>query len=100
MLNNSHLSIYKGVPVVEINDDFGCILNCAVRYSMGRQTYMPHTVMHYIKPLLPYLNNKTLFCIERDIREANDLGHETIDRPEWENFLKEVQKELSVRENT
>ena len=24
-----------------INEDFGAVLNCAVRYCIGRQTYMP-----------------------------------------------------------
>lgn len=96
---------FKGVPVVAANDDdFGCVLNCAVRYSLGRQTYMPHTVMSYIKPLLPHLNQRTLVCIERDIREAESFGvgygSEIIDKPAWLNFLKEVQDELTRRENT
>lgn len=96
---------FKGVPVVAANDDdFGCVLNCAVRYSLGRQTYMPHTVMGYIKPLLPHLTKRTLVCMERDIREAESFGvgygSETIDKPAWLNFLQEVQNELSRRENT
>lgn len=96
---------FKGVPVVAANDDdFGCVLNCAVRYSLGRQTYMPHTVMSYIKSLLPHLTKRTLVCMERDIREAESFGvgygSETIDKPAWLNFLQEVQNELSRRENT
>jgi len=96
---------FKGIPVVAANDDdFGCVLNCAVRYSLGRQTYMPHTVMSYIKPLLPHLTKRTLVCMERDIREAESFGvgygSETIDKPAWLNFLQEVQNELSRRENT
>jgi len=96
---------FKGVPVVAANDDdFGCILNCAVRYSLGRQTYMPHVVISYIRPILPYLTNRTLFCIERDIREAElrlktGYGDEEIDKPEWLEFLKDIQREISQRED-
>lgn len=43
----------KSVP---INEDFGTILICAVRYSLGRQTYMPGLVQGYIRPLLPCLD--------------------------------------------
>lgn len=102
---NGVLMKCKGVPVVDISDDdFGCILNCAIRYSLGRQTYMPHTVMQYSRPILPYLTKRTLVCMERDIREAENYGagygSETIDKPAWLNFLKEVQDELTRRENT
>lgn len=42
--------------------------------------------------------------MERDIREAENYGtgygSETIDKPAWLNFLKEVQDELTRRENT
>lgn len=104
-MNNGIIGELKGVPGVAINDDeFGCVLNCAVRYSLGRQTYMPHVVINYIKPLLPHLTKRTLFCIERDIREAEarlrtGYGDEKIDKPEWLGFLKEVQNELSRRED-
>lgn len=102
---NGILMKYKGLPVVDISDnDFGCILNCAVRYSLGRQTYIPHTVIQYIRPILPHLTKRTLVCMERDIREAENYGSgygdEKIDKPVWLNFLQEVQIELSRRENT
>lgn len=102
-MNNGSIGEFKGIPVVAVDDELGCILNCAVRYSLGRRTYMPHTVMGYIKPLLPYLTKRTLVCIERDIREVESdtgLGSETIDKPAWLDFLQEVQNELSRRENT
>ena len=44
------------------DDDFGAVLNCAVRYAIGRQTYMPGLVIDFIRPMLPYLNNAT--CTE------------------------------------
>lgn len=55
--------------VILCDDNFGTILNCAVRYTLGRQSYMPKLVIDYITPMLPYLSQKTLWCLERDIKE-------------------------------
>ena len=47
------------VPAIDLQDDFfGTILNCAVRYAIGRQTYMPGLVIDFITPLLPHLSEK------------------------------------------
>ena len=40
------------------DDDFACILTAAIRYTLGRETYMPMLVTSYIRPLLPYLSDK------------------------------------------
>lgn len=88
-------------PKIDIeDDDFQAILNCAVRYSLGRQTYMPHLVVNYIKPLLHYLDNRTLYVFKRDIEEAiddNRTGDPNIDKPIWLNFLTLISEELSKR---
>ena len=41
---------------VEIDKNFETILLCAVRYAIGRQTYMPSMVIDYITPLLSHLS--------------------------------------------
>lgn len=82
------------------DDDFGLILNCAVRYSMGRETYMPHAVMRFITPLLTKLTTKTLVCMDRDLDEPQifgGLGHERIDAPKWREFHVAVKQELERR---
>ena len=80
----------KSVP---INEDFGTILICAVRYSIGRRSYMPGLVQDYIRPILPSLDKKTLSVMQRDIEEAaqypGGLGDEDIDRPGWITFLEQ-----------
>lgn len=38
---------------------FGVVLNCAVRYAVGRKTYMPGLVIDFITPLVPHLNDKS-----------------------------------------
>lgn len=94
----------KDIPKVSFeDDDFGCILNCAVRYALGRQTYMPKTVVEFITPLIPHLNNRTLSCFDRDIVEHGkhwNFGHPDIDEPVWMRFHAAVVQELGTRNVT
>jgi hypothetical protein len=83
--------------MIEIDDTFETILVCAVRYALGRRTYMPHLVMGYITPLLPELSMRTLSVMEKDVMFEGDLGDEQIDKPSWMQFLKDIQKELKKR---
>lgn len=80
--------------------DFGAILNCAVRYCIGRHTYMPHLVMDYITPLLPALDDRTLYVMEKDIDECKNYGAD-FDAVRWAAFLHAVRQEMRKRrENT
>ena len=78
------------------SDEFGAVLNCAVRYCIGRRTYMPKLVMDVIRPLLPALTDKTLWCFERDIAGADNYGAD-YDEEEWMRFLSEVKAEIARR---
>lgn len=88
-------------PTIDPTDDyFGTVLNCAIRYSLGRQTYMPHLVMDFARPLLPYLSEKALWCMSRDIKEAETYGgygSPVIDEPKWKAFLRDVDVEIDKR---
>lgn len=79
------------------DDDFGTVLMCAVRYALGRCTYMPKLVIDFIKLYLPKLNDKTLWCFVKDIESAPSLGHEEIDKPLWLCFLADVKAEQERR---
>ena len=78
-------------------DEFGAVLNCAVRYCIGRRTYMPKLVMDVIRPLLPALTDKTLWCFERDIEGEDNYGAD-YDEEEWMRFLSEVKAEIARRD--
>lgn len=85
------------MPKIDLGDDFfGTVLNCAVRYCIGRMTYMPSLVTDFIRPLLPHLSDKTLWCFERDIEGATGYGME-MDREMWMRFLGEVKAEIERR---
>ena len=86
---------------VEINKDFETILLCAVRYAIGRRTYIPSRVIDYITPLLPYLSENTLRLIANEITEheayEGGLGDEKIDKPYWLDFLRKIRLEIGGR---
>lgn len=82
------------------NDDFGSVCNCAVRYCLGRLSYMPSLVCGYITPLLQELTGKTLDCFERDIAERKRTGFDfgdSCDYETWDAFYKAVCKEIKRR---
>ena len=63
-------------------DDFGCIVNSALRYAIGRRTYMPSVVMEFVRKYLSVLDSKTICVMIEDVeREAE---YETLDkRGDW-----------------
>ena len=84
---------------IEVSDhDFGLILNCAVRYSLGRRTYMPHLTTAFISPLLPHIDDNALYVMIDDIEKSHSYGDEDIDKPAWMNFLRQCKAEKQRRE--
>lgn len=79
--------------------DFGTVLICAVRYCIGRQTYMPRLVIDYVTPLLPSLDGRTLKVMASDIKSAGNYGDEVIDKPYWIMFLRKIEHEMERRKN-
>lgn len=78
-------------PSIDPSDDnFGAVLNCAVRYALGRRSYMPYLVTSFITPLLPHLSNKTIWCFKRDLEECRDFGDPEIDELTWREFWRRV----------
>ena len=87
----------KQVPV---DDNLGEIINWAVRYALGRRTYAVLDTCRYVQPLIPYLNNRTLWCISRDIIQQEPLGYGDIcDEEQWMELLKDVDEEIKSRKN-
>lgn len=79
-----------------LDDNFSCVVICAIRYCLGRKTYMPGLVCGYVKQLLPYLNDKAIGCMERDIREYKDDGM-ACDDATWMDMLETVRQQMSER---
>ena len=82
---------------MELDRDFGTICICAVRYALGRETYMPSLVQHFVIRNLNLIDGYSLAVMARDVKEAPSYGNETIDKPGWMNFLAVLEKELKDR---
>ena len=98
-VNDLKSDVPKGM-VDPTNDDFGAVCNCAVRYCLGRRSYMPSIVCRYIVPLLPELTDRTLDCFERDIAERKKTGlgfGDSCDYETWNAFYKAVCDEIERR---
>ena len=52
------------------NEDFGCIINSALRYAIGRHTYMPTTISDFVRTYVDVLDVKTINVIIKDLDEA------------------------------
>lgn len=98
-------SYFEKTTLIPINDDLGLIMNAAVRYAIGRMTYMPGAVVDFITPYLSEINDRTLDCFIRDLEERMEdveKGIGTwgmdIDKATWINFLNRCRQE-SVRRN-
>ena len=84
-------------------DFFGAVLNCAVRYCIGRKTYMPGLVTDWImQHCHGILTAKTLHVMKRDIDEARErdgLGMDC-DVATWLRFREWLDNEDALREAT
>lgn len=85
------------IPAIQAdNGELGSVFICAVRYCLGRCTYMPKLVTDFILPYIPYLENRTLSVMMRDIQEAPSYGMDC-DRTMWMYFLQKLQYEADKR---
>ena len=60
---------------VKLDDDFFTIIICAIRYALGRRTYMPSLVCGYASRYIKQIPTKDLYVISRDIREHGSRSY-------------------------
>lgn len=103
----------RPVKLNEVDVDIGTIAICAVRYALGRETYMPGIVQAFVRRHPEIVDANARAVMIRDIDEADKiteytlvtgekirvdgLGSTIIDRPGWERF-REWLKGLEVGE--
>lgn len=91
------------MTIANNDENFACVLICAVRYAIGRKTYITGTVVDFVYPLVKNLDSKTLAVIARDIKSARDenrLGDAAIDAPLWIRLFDACADELKSRSET
>lgn len=83
-------------------DNFGTLCIDAIRYCMGRQTYMPDLVRSIVRPLLPKIADRELSVMIEDCgfqRRMNIYGDEKIDKPGWLEWEQVLLKEKERRKD-
>ena len=74
-------------------EGFGCIVNSAVRYSLGRDTYMPDVAVQFILDHMNLLDLRTVTVMYRDIQKAledENLPH----RETWVSLMYALETRL------
>lgn len=86
----------KEEPSVPIDENFESMMISALRYALGRKSYIVSTTIDYITPILPSLSDATIACMLNDVDEkfnmCDALGMEQ-DRNEWAMFYQGLSKE-------
>lgn len=92
----------KTKKTVKIDQDLECVFISALRYCMGRRTYMPKLVMDVVTPLLPSLSDNFLNVVTEDLK-SNIFWGDECDKKDWDKFgcsiAMEQERRLMEREN-
>lgn len=82
---------------VAVTQDFELMMISALRYAIGRYTYMPSVTINYIRYLIPQLSANTLFVMKRDIAEEIErykrMERELYMADEWEKLAEDMMVE-------
>jgi hypothetical protein len=82
------------------DDDLSELAMCAVRYALGRMTYVSLSVPNAIMKYKLSLTTNALHVMLRDIKEYRDL-YEKIgmdcDDESWRNFEQWLEQEIKLR---
>ena len=92
------MSRIKTVPICQ---NYELMLISALRYAIGRETYMPDITINYIKTKAPYLSANALIVMSRDIEEEvaryERIGHELYMRKQWLALKQEIDDEYAMK---
>ena len=86
---------------ISITNHFELMMIGALRYAIGRYTYMPSVTIEYIRYLIPQLSAKTLFIMQRDIDEEIEryqrMERELYMAKEWQKLAEEISVEYEKK---
>ena len=74
-------------------DDISAMLVCAVRYSLGRRTYIVSWTCEFIRNNLHLLTDKDKQVMIKDIKEQEKYGYgDECDKADWIKLLKTLEE--------
>lgn len=77
-----------------IDEDFGIVVNSALRYAIGKRSYMTASVINFVRKNMKCLDYETLEVAIQDIEEKL-LSGKIDDPPKWEKLKEELQNRLT-----
>lgn len=66
--------------------DFNTLIVCAVRYALGRRTYIVSSITDIAKENVDIMQINTKRAIINSIQQTEDLG-DSFDKKKWEELL-------------
>lgn len=77
-----------------IDEDFGIVVNSALRYAIGKRSYMTASVINFVRKNMKCLDYETVEVAIQDIEEKL-LSEKIDDPPKWEKLKEELQNRLT-----
>ena len=72
--------------------DFGCIICCAIRYAIRRETYMPRVVVDFVRKYLHVLDSNTIKVAIEDI--DSEINMDSVPYPDlWLSLKQDLLKQ-------
>lgn len=85
------------LKTVDMNADFFVVLCSAVRYCIGRETYIPKLVTDYVIHIKKDIPTEFLTIMMRDIEEDAHMISDKHFRMLWDGFYREIAGEIKQR---
>lgn len=85
---------------IEADTDFSTIVGCALRYALGRYTYMPSTVKGFIERHIEAITENNLNVMIRDIEDKMKYNKELPYKELWLELRDDLVVELEKREES
>lgn len=89
---------FKSKVIYDKDDDLGDIMIMALRYALGRRTYVTSKVCDFIKQNIKHANNRVRDVMIRDIeeyknkREQGDVNDDSCDEHNFTDLLVSLEK--------
>lgn len=90
------MTVRNEIAMTPIDDLFGEMMNWAVRYALGRRTYAVSDTCGYISPIISKLDDRTICCMQRDIKDQKDYG-DACDCAAWMRLKEKLDLEIKSR---
>ena len=85
---------------IEADTDFSTIVGCALRYALGRYTYMPSTVKGFIERHIEAITENDLNVMISDIEDKMKYNKELPYKELWLELRDDLVVELKKREES